>query len=505
MKKILASSLICLILIVLFISCSNYDIMQESTTPHETTLVYNNESVELLTVYLPIPDHHSLDYISRKIQAEGFSLSFSALTHAPSIANMLQSPSENAIFIHGLPIAVQLLEQGLLQNLYDSVSQYTSNMIEAASSVNPYGRLYMIPTHERSRPANLAVLIRNDIFAEYNREIRSASDYEELLHWLWNQHPDIVPGIAAPMMTDKDFGFNKGYMATNLFLPERGYTSLAGMFNQGILLENNLWMNEERQVFAFYDIDAALQSFEKFSDWNRRGLIEFREDLSYEWLVKHPTILISMLAIRNLGFDASQFTINIFPEPSVNLPSIETVAFAAPDIDVSEFLRFLQWLDVIENYAYFGFGVEGIDHLRHAETGKIIERQHLPDSELYGSNHMAVFGREMFNEQLLDDTMLPKGFLQEILALQAKPQLLVLDRQSIHDIGRSLTNPAYRRDYMGAVEEHMDNLITLLYSSAIMDDTLGIIQDTFDQLRALNPNPRPADLVNEAIGRVGGH
>ena len=465
---------------------------------------------DFLTVFLnvPYPYEQSLSYISWLAQNAGFRLNFRRCPQAVyNFENFrwvfMEQYGDNAVFTHFLDIANTAMERGYSQNFYQSVATYTPILHERLSAVFPPGELYVIPTREVIFSSRPAVLIRNDIYASFGLEIRSGSDFEELLFWLYNRDPDTVPGVAAPLFADMTtWSICGGFTALNLFMPEMGYTSLAGMFNLGhFTVRNHLWIYDNN-VLAFYDTNSSIEAFTRFSMWHQNGLIDFVNDFEDEGLTRYPTILINMLFLDwgMLGFDTTQYTINIFPEPAVYI-SRKIVAFAAPDVDAREFLRFMEWLDDIDNYTYFLFGIEDVDFIRDPATGYIMSELP-PGSNLYNSHHSFVFSRSVFDNQLyyaLRTTPNPRGLWAERQALQ--PPEFILCNENIHNIGNQLNTPRYTIGYFDALGARLYSLFGTLYWD-YTDEPAQEIQDAIYHLRATAYRNRPlcpAELVNRAI------
>ena len=157
--------------------------------------VIDEQHGDFLTVFLnvPYPYEQSLNYITWLAQNAGFRLNFERRPQAVYNFDQfrwmfMERYGENAVFTNTLDIANTAIERRYAQNFYHYMATYAPNMYERLSAVFPPGELYIIPTRELVVSSRPAVLIRNDIYANFGREIRTGSDYEDLLYWILATH-----------------------------------------------------------------------------------------------------------------------------------------------------------------------------------------------------------------------------------------------------------------------------------------------------------------------------
>jgi hypothetical protein len=221
-----------------------------------------------------------------------------------------------------------------------------------------------------------AVLIREDIAAEYGNEVRTASQYIELLRWLKtkNNNPDYIPGATFPYLPES----SGKIMAYDFYMPEWGYWTPRFSWHY---FASEIVSNDTRPS---YSMPEASRAIEEFTGLWRDGLLLMKNIFYREnpELSEFPTILFYFYDFfepnyyhaeksGTLKFDASGY--RIYAMYGGVLPVIEypdgdywyrdgTVAAAGINTDASEWLRFLEWLGERENYTRLFYGDEGSDY-----------------------------------------------------------------------------------------------------------------------------------------------
>jgi hypothetical protein len=382
--------------------------------------------------------------------------------------------------------------------------------------------VYAIPIDSQHRPQNLAILIRNDVYREYGREIRSASDYEALLRWLRRQGWDgAAPGVALPMITpvagiaNTDWQRNMAQskvMALDLFLPEMGYIRFpAWQTHMSIHWWFNTWLAPDGQIVEFYETDSTAIALTRFLDWRQDGLLDITA--GSDNLKNYPTILTNIDQVLSLGFqgfiDAAEYTVNVLPQPVLSTSSVNFFAVAAPGTDIGVFLDFLLWLEDRDNYIGFRYGEE---HVHYARDGNRIVLD--PDNYLLAPNmifanyehDLLVYNPSMHGERL------PAGYHEEVGAIApfASPFTLetaIQARDAVRDAGgwQFYQPHTHINSFLNHWGILMSSFYTVLYDIYFGDDmTPARIYDVFDALQfqaeVLGIAGVFSGIANEALG-----
>jgi hypothetical protein len=376
---------------------------------------------EILTVYLPfafppLADERTLPnlaFMTELAQEAGFALEFKRnVESGPSNLtvqknNLIRQMRETRNTVFFLNVDLFRHEHENARDLFDVIGDFydlvrdispdhAQRWAEYNRAMNGFYGIYAIPTNYRLSYSRLAVLIRNDIFQEYGREIRTATQYEDLLRWLW-QRGHSTPGFAAPLYNGnysdpartipmKHLGIN---MPFALFFPEMGLTEIREIHPSFDLMGmNTVWMDARGRFVDFsslpHEVATALQ---RFYGWRQQGLMEYVTRLSE--IPANPATVLLHLNISNIFPDItmSNYVINIFSEPAQDSTDRKNFMVAAQETDISEFVRFMVWLDDPENYIRFFYGREDEDWVRNATTGMIEDlhenRTFFTDGRLY--------------------------------------------------------------------------------------------------------------------------
>jgi hypothetical protein len=263
--------------------------------------------------------------------------------------------------------------QGQFADFYDNGMRYAPNYTRHlhVENMNVPGELRIMPTMFRQEyPPFVSVLIREDIAAEYGNEVRTASEYIELLEWLKARDPKSVPGATIPYMF-------RDNIILNFYMPEWGYWAVSHNCWSAALIGTN----ETRTTYNMPELSRAIQEFTKL--WRTGYLYMKNADwLGTRRLGDFPTVLLYFyyfMGDRSVdeyitefsSFDASGY--RIYALYGGKMPLLDNAgkdystisgsrAVAGPNADVSEFLRLMEWLDNRENYISLMYGEEGEDY-----------------------------------------------------------------------------------------------------------------------------------------------
>ena len=507
MKKMFVFAIVSFVLLVFAVACG-----REQSTPSSDENGYISDNMlefgsDTLTVYLPsiMPDpraeQEALDYATEIVRAAGFNIRFERYNYSLSrLREKVQSGNQHAVYLAPRQDAFLLYQEGLLGDFYAEASRYAPMYMINAAHLHMPGRLFYMPTSFDVFPLRPTVYIRRDIFEAYgHRRITNTQEYEDLLLWIMERYPYASPGIYGTPFADRYAGVRQGYMALNLFLTRAGYTSLAGMLLQMTEAFNPLWMNNETgEIKAFFNIPEAVDAMLYLLQWRQSGLMEFWD--GSEVGETFPTILVhnGFANFSDMGTNWQEYTVHIFHQPEVNLYEEMWYgggAVAAPDTDVAEFLRFMEWLTVPENYRVFMYGVEDVDHVLN-DYGVVVERLETPYIQWRGRLYF-------FNADLSDLVFNKCFFTQELSNAIASipPPSLPLNQQERFDVGSALVN---NRDYINAMEQlgrSMELLIDRIYfnPNITIEDARQQVIQTFETLRNIPGIDAAEILVNEML------
>ncbi len=456
----------------------------------------------LLEVYVIGGESPGMAYASELMQKAGFDIEFKSLgnmTEEKLTTELSNSDtSGNKVYVFNQNAAISLVDKGLLGNFYEVAALHAPEYLRNAPTVNPPGELYLMPANMLLIPARPAALIKNEVYSEYGKEIRSASEYIELLKWLKGRDGGSVPGVVQMQEFDRQVGRILGYSALNLMLPEKGYTSLSCMFIQGTGASNFLWMNKDtNKIDAFYNISAAQEAIAELYGLKRDGLLYFAAEGERVDHSQYPTILINTGQYKLKEGVETQYTMNIFAEPLTDYGEVDMVALAAPGTDVSEFLRFMEWMGDIDNFKHFMYGVEDVDYTED-ERGYITDTK---ISEYYKWEYKGVFRRSKFMLDIYDfSENAPVGYEKEITAL--KHMEYPLDWQTRRDIGARLTEDKLYEKFVNEVDRIMQRLTMTLFLLDSPPEPLSTITDAFEEIRQLDYAQLATEQVEGAIAGI---
>ena len=357
-----------------------------------------------------------------------------------------------------------------------------------------------MPTLFTEHIYGMAVLIKNEIFDEYGLGIRTGSEYRELLIWIMEEY-ERTPGITSIYSADSLRGHTLGYTALNLFLPEKGYTSLTGMFT-GIGAPEfpcYLWMDENNNIRPFYKIDDAKNAILELVAWRAAGLMDFvGDDVEFSPL-DYPTVLASTLQIIEMNMnriDLSGYTVNLLDGPVWVVPPT-TGAVAVPGADVSEFLRFMEWLNVKENFIYFFFGIEGVDYATDP-AGAITDAKK-SDYHLWRNKY--IFQRsEFYGAVMLNPAGRPVNFAAETSRLT--PAQPLLDAETRRSLANAVLGNSLHMKHLSDVHQYFNFFNELLFTGTrIPADYIQRVEMFFEVAAVPGFSDRMAEMVVDALSR----
>jgi hypothetical protein len=149
----------------------------------------------------------------------------------------------------------------------------------------------------------------------------------------------------------------------DMLLLEMGWHSLSGLLLSThyyfSAYSNYLWMHEQTgEVRSFIELlDQIVEAVLRFADWHQDGLVTTSYVRSWENpAANHPVIICQFGDLTSEIL--SNYTLQVIPGTFRDSKLILSAAIAAPDTDVREFFRFLDWMDSDAlNYAEFRYGL----------------------------------------------------------------------------------------------------------------------------------------------------
>lgn len=484
----------------------------EATNATVTPITEDNETShplpfgdDVFTIYMPTfnqviaSELEMMAYATKLLQDAGLNIRFTNLPAFDDLSIRLNSVSNQSVILTHLTNALPLYQDGLLGDFYEVAWQYAPSFLGMVEHTLRDGSMPFVPI-ENIRITNApAVLIRNDIYTEWDHPITNVQEYEALLRWLWVHDNSVAPGIFIPQYRDSLPGPIFGYLPLNFFLRDAGYSPLIGMLLQETHVPIPLWINDESgEIQGFYEIPAAVDAMLQPLVWRNAGLFEIWNGQELRDI--YPTILVDS-AVANLhwtDFYRHNYTIIVIP-PAVTYISYNSghVAIAPPNADIRPFLQFLEWLTIPENYRLFMFGIEGLDYALDSE-GYIVE--------FLNEEYHSWIGRILFNNILMQESLrhiseFDKNFI-DIMYNTVTPEF-PLDRETRLSISRELLN---NNLYLAAINNNMasnmDFMMRRIYSiDTEVEEARYIVETTFNQISRSIAIETAENLVREALAR----
>ena len=457
---------------------------------------------DLFTIYLPATNNNreqellDIAYANSLLQGAGLNISFDIYDYAEVRESFLAGISQSA-HITGIQTALQLNEDGLLGDFFIEAARYAPRFMEMAAHAVTIGTMFYIPTEVMRVTAGPAALIRHDIYDLWGSRIRSTAEFEELLIFLSQIDEIATPGLYAGIDSDILWGANMGYLPLNLFLPEAGFSSLAGMFSQEAGVATPLWLNNESgEILPFYEIPEAAEAFVRLLEWRDAGLIEIWDGVS-QAEYPFPAILLdsSYTYFGSLGIERELYTIHFFEQVSaVVTGGWAGGAIAAPGTDIRPLLNFLEWLTFPENYRLFKYGTEGVDHSLD-EAGYI--------HELFNWSYINWQGRMFFRNDSLWYGLYPgsPAWLDHLYeqANAPLPEFPLTSRQRL-DIGFALASDVMFNDAMlNRMPMYMEQLNLRLFGEyTTISEATAFTEEIFRRIADINGITAAEELVRSS-------
>jgi hypothetical protein len=237
-------------------------------TPGDTDIGFGE--TEKLPVYYTDFDYNGAgeqarEYLNGFLDQNGFLLEFKRFGGSGDSYQIVEAQTmfidenihKNAVFMPFLLMDSVRNDPNYLsrfKDIYDSGMRYAPNYTRHpyVAGRNAPGELRIMPTQfNKYFPRYASVLIREDIAAGYEKEVRSAAEYVELLRWLKGREPDAVPGVAVPYAAGRSIPFD-------FFMPDWGYWSDAGNW---YCFASEIGPNDTSPAYSMPEFGRALEEF----------------------------------------------------------------------------------------------------------------------------------------------------------------------------------------------------------------------------------------------------
>ena len=469
-----------------------------------------------------------LEYASELLANVGFNIEFevfSKITLSPTghISDYSryeqhireELPSSDAVYLlpHGMDVPFR--RDGMLTDVYDLGLEYAPMYtLQYAELINEPGEMKVLPVGIRLHNLDrLAVLVKNDVHEEYDREIRSASDLKALLMYLKEKgFSAFAPCAAYPYQPWVDLAVYREsrYTPLSLFMPEYGYEQVDHIYQRYFMYSNLYYSADDRRVYPIYELPEINKVYSEFAQWYELGLIDAMwQPLQFSL---YDTLLINTGAILgnsprkfmptgpNLGppIDLRDYHMYVlYPEAvrdtSPGEFSVDTRAVAGNNANIPEFLRFMEWLEDEEHYDYFRYGVEGVDYTLDADAE--------PPNPPFVYSHWEQ--RDMFQRLHIEEIMpinTPVNFDEEMRRIYFSSDLPVNA-----NVMKEIYYEWMGEDWLRGILFESDGAITqLIYNLSYRADSFSdppdiVIERTMESWRQAGLLDSLADRINAAI------
>lgn len=325
------------------------------------------------------------EYAESILASEGFNIKFMILNNDSNIfsAHEYKQYIEKNIDNEAVFIVYDYMFDDSLFNIsgdfYDVAAKAAPRYNEKyADILNKDGSLVVMPTQIYNiQVQRMAVLIKNEIYNEYGKEVRTASEYKEFLSYVKDEKISNKPGALALYDIFENTG---NFSPMSLFLPEYGYYALDKITTKYGMLQ--LYTTADNQYYAPYQIPEAKEAILEILNWYEQGLAYPYPNKAHQSAIDSidinecASILINPMVLENRinlpygleALDLTEYTMcvlypNILPSTSItNRYYSNSGAITGKETDVTQFLEFMEWLEASENYYKFMYGKDGIDY-----------------------------------------------------------------------------------------------------------------------------------------------
>ncbi len=215
----------------------------------------------------------------------------------------------------------------------------------------------------------LAVLVRNEYLENYDKSIRTATEYEAFLEWAHENIEDgRTPGLIPAYLYEK--AYHNTYVPYDLFMPELGYISLAPALPinvGGVYIENKEQPVENTEIFALESLPQFKDAALRLRGWVENDWIDVvNYELNTPKIEQYASVVVNPADYNSkqlefwfpgntMRVDATEFTMFIIYPDEIPNPWLDTFqpvyyAYALKGSDnPGSFLTFIEWLFIEED------------------------------------------------------------------------------------------------------------------------------------------------------------
>ena len=445
-----------LIFIVLFTSCNPNSSSTDTAPPGDTATAYdfnsgpaeyNNQNN--LQIFIDVYDNmtfyeQAFELLNRRVNSLGYNLTFIPFQRSHTYENfndagkyfgtfynsyedylleyrlfIKDNLNNNAAFIISSEYQAfidDLSVSGELGNFYDNFESfapkyYAEPQIYRYNDPDEY-LIYSLPLYFNEPPSNyLVLLVKNEIYNEWNTDIRTASELRPLLEMLLEREmqklsDDNENGFSTPCIS---FVFNDRILSNDLFLPEQKYMQIPLYLskqrwekyflditsNEVIPIDNfneqqnartmlKQWHDKflldiagngyfprrsSKNMFLLDECNTAIIYLDDFLDPYTNKYTHLKYNLTF---IEKDEVAVSHDVIKKINYnDLSDFYMNILYNdylPSVSWGrGINDEAYfqtiAGPNAVIYDFLSFIECLYDQINYIKLFYGEENADYI----------------------------------------------------------------------------------------------------------------------------------------------
>jgi hypothetical protein len=419
--------------------------------------------------------------------------------------------NHDAVFVLPYNWAAAHLPEDLARDITEDVK---THLPELYSDILFYGNdidgsVFLLPTAMSA--ANISqprVRVNTELYEQYGLSVETVEDLEALLRWQRDRQRSAPAvtwttyGSMSTVMNPSVFSRNTNthILPLDLFLPRMGYTSLKAMFAHDANIVNDLWMDREGRIAAWWEFDAAGDAFDEFMDWYQEGLIDFVRPggvtMGHGAIVRPEEPISSYpVILGNVNYNAVDFAAMTsfgLSEPALWFPNVNSVAFVSHGADMTEFLLFIQFLlSDVNRYAAFVLGEEGRDY-------EWVEDQGMP--RLERGNFNTARSMELSQTRGFVGTARFSQYLNPLWNTidESNPPSYPLTRAQRREIGNMLAENEEYQAFLAEKEKYLSDYFDALYEDP--RTALSFWQVMID-IRRMEGSDIAARLVNGAMGR----
>jgi hypothetical protein len=419
----------------------------------------------------------------------------------------------DAVFVVPYHWAAAHLPGDLVQDITEAVQTHLpelySDIVFYGNDVD--GSVFLLPTSMGAANIGRPIMrVNRDMFEQYGMPVATVDDLEKLLRWQRDRQG------GAPAVTWTTFGSfsnfvnasvalhhsNTHILPLDLFMPRMGYTSLRAMFAHDAHIVNDLWIDREGRIAAWWEIDAAGDAFDDFMAWHFEGLVDFVRPGGFsirpgtgtaerpEEPIADYTVILG--SVNYNAVDVTAFTAAVLSEPALWFPNVNTVAFSTHGADMTEFLRFMQHLlSDIDAYVEFVYGEEGRDYewvidqgTMRLDLGNFNTARRVELSSTRGFVNTARFAPYLFGQNMPDQAASPPDY--------------PLTRAQRREIGTALAECRDYQAFRAEMEKYLTDYFDAMYENP---NSVYSFWQAMHTIRRMEGSDIATRMVNDALRR----